>query len=136
MLTKYGRIENKKYLYKDIKELTVIEINTIIVIGSEGMKSMSEIANTLGVTFGTPTVTIDRLTAKGYVERIRDEGDRRQVFIKLSSKGLEVYNSIVDLKNSITEKIFGVLTFDERQNFISILAKLNNKLDEVIKSHF
>ena len=136
MLTKYGRIENKKYLYKDIKELTVIEINTIIVIGSEGMKSMSEIANTLGVTFGTPTVTIDRLTAKGYVERIRDEGDRRQVFIKLSSKGLEVYNSIVDLKNSITEKIFGVLTFEERENFISILSKLNNKLDEVIKLHF
>lgn len=76
LYSKFNRIENKKHLYKGIKELTIIEINTIIVIGCNDIISMSMIAKTLGVSFGTPTVTIDRLISKGYVERIRDDEDR------------------------------------------------------------
>ncbi|MCX7711917.1 MAG: MarR family transcriptional regulator [Clostridia bacterium] len=131
LIEKYNKVENKKHLYKDLKELTLIEINTIIVIGCERMKSMSEIAASLGVTSGTPTVTIDRLILKGFVERIRDEGDRRQVFIKLSGKGMDVYQSVVELKNSITESIFGILDQEERKTLISILSKINNKVDEL-----
>ncbi len=133
LIEKYNRIQNKKHLYKDLKELTLIEINTIIVIGNRGRKSMSEIANALGVTSGTPTITVDRMIGKGFVERIRDEEDRRQVFIKLSPKGLEVYGSIVELKNMITEKVFGVLEEEERQVLISALSKLNNKVDELFE---
>jgi DNA-binding MarR family transcriptional regulator len=131
LFNKYNKMQNKKHLYKDMKELTLIEINTIIVIGQEKMKSMSEIANTLGVSFGTPTVTIDRLIGKGYVERIRDEEDRRQVFVKLSEKGISVYSSIVQLKNRVTETIFGILTQEERIALISIFSKLNNQFDEL-----
>lgn len=133
LIEKYNRIQNKKHLYKDLKELTLIEINTIIVIGNRGRKSMSEIANALGVTSGTPTITVDRMIGKGFVERIRDEEDRRQVFIKLSPKGLEVYGSIVELKNMITEKVFGVLEEEERQVLISALSKLNSKVDELFE---
>lgn len=131
LLEKFNKIENKKYLYKDIDELTVIEIDTIIVIGRDEMKSMSAIAKKLGVSFGTPTVTIDRLIDKGYVQRIRDLGDRRQVFIKLSQKGLEVYESIVNLKTRLAEKVFGILTPDERSSFINVLARLNQNFDEL-----
>ena len=131
LFEKYNKMENKKHLYRDIKELTLIEINTIMVIGSESMKSMSEIANKLGVSFGTPTVTIDRLINKGFVERIRDEGDRRQVFVKLSQTGVQVYDSVIELKRKVTEKIFGVLTVEERSTMITILSKLNSQFDEL-----
>lgn len=131
LIEKYSKLENKKHLYKDLKELTIGEINTIIVIGIE-MKTMSEIANKLGVSFGTPTITIDRLIKKEYVERIRDVGDdRRQVFIKLSAKGMEIYNSVVALKERVSEKIFGILTDSERQAAISILSKVNNQFNEL-----
>lgn len=95
------------------------------------MKSMSEIASALGVSSGTPTVTIDRLIVKGFVERIRDEGDRRQVFVKLSESGLKIYQAVVELKNNITERIFGILEQDERKSLIEILSKINNKVDEL-----
>ena len=85
MYEQYSRVENKKFFYKEIKDLTVIEINTILVIGmGDRVKKMSEIAHTLGVTYGTPTVTVDRLIKKGLVERARDDKDRRQVFVSLS----------------------------------------------------
>lgn len=135
LFDKYNKMENKKYLYKDLKELTIIEINTILVIGyNEEVKSMSQIAKALGVSFGTPTVTIDRLISKGYVERIRDEEDRRQVFVDLSSKGREVYDTIVRLKDEITRRVFGILDEKERDALISILSKVNNKFDEVVSS--
>lgn len=134
LIAKFNKAQNKKHLYKGMEDLTVIEIDTIIVIGREGMKSMSYIAKKLGVSFGTPTVTIDRLIEKGYVKRIRDEEDRRQVFIKLSDKGTEVYDSIIRLKNGLTERIFGILREDERTRLIDILSRLNNKFDEVFLS--
>lgn len=134
MFDKFSRYESKKHLYKDIKELTVIEINTLLVVGIEEMKSMSVIAKELGVTYGTPTVTIDRLIEKGFVTRIRDGEDRRQVFIKLSDTGEKLYKSIVELKNKVTEKIFGILTHEERSTLVKALSKLNNNFDKLIET--
>jgi DNA-binding MarR family transcriptional regulator len=131
---KLNRVESKKHLYKGIKELTLIEINTILVIGSEEMKSMSAIAKELGVTFGTPTVTIDRLIEKGFVTRERDEEDRRQVFIKLSQTGEKVYKSIIELKIKVTQEIFGILTQEERSSLVEILSKLNSSFDDLFTS--
>lgn len=132
LFDKYYKLESKKYLSKSLEDLTVIEINTILVIGhgSEN-KKMSEIANTLGVTFGTPTVTIDRLIKKGYVIRQRDEEDRRQVFISLSETGVDVFKSIVELRNKIAEKIFCILNPEERRALIDILSNLNSHFDKV-----
>lgn len=134
LLHKFTRMENKKNLYKDLTDLTLIEIDTIAVIGAEGKRSMSELANKLGVSFGTPTVTIDRLIGKGYVERIRDEEDRRQVFVRLSQKGEQVCNAILFLKSKVTERVFGILTPAEREGTIKVLSKLNHEFDALFKS--
>ncbi|MDF2987346.1 MAG: transcriptional regulator [Eubacterium sp.] len=132
LFDKYYKLESKKFFSKSLEDLTVIEINTILVIGhgSEN-KKMSEIANTLGVTFGTPTVTIDRLIKKGYVVRQRDEEDRRQVFISLSESGVSVFESIVQLRNKLAEKIFGILDIEERKSLIKILSTLNSHFDDI-----
>lgn len=131
LIGRFNKMENKKHLYKGMEELTLIEINTILVIGLGEMKSMSSIANSLGVTFGTPTVTIDRLIVKGYVERIRDVEDRRQVFVKLSENGERVYTSIIQLKKRVAERIFGILSPEERKGLINVLSKLNHGFDEL-----
>ncbi len=132
LFDKYYKLESKKFFSKSLEDLTVIEINTILVIGhgSEN-KKMSEIANTLGVTFGTPTVTIDRLIRKGYVIRQRDEEDRRQVFISLSETGVSVFEAIVQLRNKLAEKIFGILDIEERKSLIKILSTLNSHFDDI-----
>lgn len=131
LYSKILKLENKKYLYKDLEDLTVIEINTILVIGPDDKKSMSEIANKLGVTSGTPTVTIDRLINKGYVERIRDLEDRRQVFVKLSSKGIKIFEEVVELKTRVGHKVFGVLSDSEIETLIEAMSKINNMFEDL-----
>ncbi|MHB8063992.1 MAG: MarR family winged helix-turn-helix transcriptional regulator [Ruminiclostridium sp.] len=132
LIEKYNRIESKKYFSEDLVDLTVIEIKTLLVIGhGNENKKMSDIANILGVTFGTPTVTMDRLIKKGYVIRTRDDSDRRQVFISLSDKGQEVFASIVVLRNVLAEKVFGVLSIEERNALIKLLSTLNSHFDDI-----
>lgn len=136
LLDKYNRLESKKLFYKELlEELTMIEINTILVIGKDGnRKKMSDIANKLGVTTGTPTVTVDRLIKKGYVVRDRDEEDRRQVIVILSEKGLGAYNEIVALKNNIMERLFSVMDDEQLKALIGILEVLNSNFDDVFAS--
>lgn len=131
LIDKISRLENKKNLYKDLVDLTLNEINTIIVISNKGKKSMSEIAATLGVTSGTPTVTIDRLISKGYVLRTRDDDDRRQVFVILSDKGTVVLNMVLELKNRVSMKVFGILSDSERRVMIEALSKVNKKFESL-----
>jgi DNA-binding MarR family transcriptional regulator len=130
---RYNRLESKRVYYKDLlEELTMIEMNTIVVIGRDGnRKKMSEIANLLGVSAGTPTVTVDRLIKKGFVVRDRDEEDRRQVIVKLSEKGLASFKEIVILKNTLMERLFNVIEPDQLKALVSMLHVLNEKFDEV-----
>lgn len=132
LFDKYNKLESKKFFSTTLDDLTVIEINTILVIGQDQDKKMSEIANTLGVTFGTPTVTVDRLLKKGYVVRRRDEEDRRQVFISLSEKGKTVFDAIINIRNIIAEKIYGILSSEERKALINVLTTLNSNFDDII----
>ena len=130
---RYNRLEHKGVYYKDLlEELTMIEINTIVVIGRDGnRKKMSDIANSLGVSAGTPTVTVDRLIKKGFVVRDRDEEDRRQVIVKLSDKGMTSFYEIVKLKNALMDRLFNVMNPEQLKSLIDMLEVLNEKFDEV-----
>ena len=132
---KISRIESKKHLFRDCTDLTLIEIDTLLATGYSGRKSMSQIAGELGVTLGTPTVTIDRLVKKGYVERIRDLEDRRQVFIRLSEKGRSTLGRILQMKERVTERVFSILSDEERICMIGAMSKINLCLDDIMREN-
>lgn len=136
LLDKYNRLDSKRFFYRDLlEELTMIEINTIVVIGRNGnRKKMSDVANSLGVSTGTPTVTVDRLIKKGYCLRDKDPEDRRQVIVMLSDKGMEAYKHVVELKALIVERLFSLMNDEQLKALISILDVLNNNFDDLFDS--
>lgn len=68
-------------------DLSLAEMHALDAIGPYEARTMSETAAILGITTGTLTVAIDRLVRKGFVERNRDEKDRRIVRISLTRQG-------------------------------------------------
>ena len=86
-------IEEKAIKSTGIDNLSITEIHTIDAIGTEGNKTMGEIANNLRITVGTLTTAINRLIKKGYVERKRIEEDRRVVIVNLTESGQKVFDS-------------------------------------------
>ena len=85
-------IEEKALRSTEFTDLSITEIHTIDAIGTEGNRTMGEIAHDLRITVGTLTTAINRLIKKGYVERKRIEEDRRVVIVSLTEKGKNVFD--------------------------------------------
>ena len=66
--------------------LSVTEIHTLVAIGEE-QRHMTAVAEALGITISTLTVAVNKLLQKGYVEKQRNEEDRRIVDVRLSPRG-------------------------------------------------
>ena len=70
--------------------LTPVQMRVLKILEGEGHSTPKEIAAQLRVAQATITALIDRLAAKGMVERQRAERDRRQMNIFITAIGREV----------------------------------------------
>ena len=58
--------------------------------GKNKPKTISEIAEDLGITLPSVTVAINKLVKKGYVEKLRGEEDARIVYVTLTKQGKKI----------------------------------------------
>jgi DNA-binding MarR family transcriptional regulator len=77
-----------------------------------------------------PDVTrlLDRMEAKGLVERARDRGDRRMVQVTISEKGLDLLKQIDPEIVSWIEGCFGTLEPEELKTLSRLLEKARASL--------
>ncbi len=69
-------------------------VQVLTMLGENGVMTVSEISQRLGIAKPNITPLVDRLIADGYVERRRDETDRRVVKVVLLPEGEEQLASI------------------------------------------
>ena len=66
----------------------------------DGPKTAGALATATGLRPAATTALIDRLEAKGLVERVRDESDRRRVLVRMTEEGMRstyaMYAPLVD----------------------------------------
>jgi DNA-binding MarR family transcriptional regulator len=63
--------------------LGATEEKTLLILSGFGRLTAGEIAQHTGLTTASVTSLIDRLETKGFVRRVRDDEDRRRVFVEL-----------------------------------------------------
>lgn len=118
-------IESEKLKEKGIK-LSMSEIHVLEAVTKVEEPTMTNIANKLGITVGSLTVSVNTLYQKGYLSRERDSEDRRKVMIGLLEKAeaaLEIHN---DFHNDMINSIFNDLKIEEDELLISSLKKLSS----------
>ncbi|NUR69654.1 MAG: MarR family transcriptional regulator [Hamadaea sp.] len=76
------------------------------------------------VTSGAMTNRIDRLEARGLVERRSDPGDRRTVLIRLTSEGRKTVDTILGGHMANEERMLAALGPAERAELEAMLRKL------------
>ena len=106
-------------------DLTVSEAHAIEVLGQFGQMNMKKLAQCLGVTTGTTTVTVDRLEKKDYARRGAVKEDRRVHLITLTEKGQQAFAEHHQYHYNLTEQIVSVLSDEENEQFLKILKKIN-----------
>lgn len=109
-----------------LNDLSVTEIHTINAIGMYVPRTMSEVACDLGITVGTLTTAINNLVKKGYVQRKRDEEDRRVVKITLTRSGKLAYRVHEQFHSDMIKATVEGLSEGEEKLLAAALTKLND----------
>lgn len=79
-------IEETSLRTSQFNDVSLKEMHTIEIIGKNSNVTPSDIARELMLTLGTITTSLNKLEAKGYIERRRSKLDRRVVHLTLTKK--------------------------------------------------
>lgn len=111
--------------------MTITQASVMMMLLHEGRKTMTEVAQALGVSRGAATQLLESLTGQGLIRRYQDESDRRVVYVELSKKG---HDRIHDMKKNGTahiSELFKVLSDEELAYVEKLTTKLANQAKEI-----
>jgi DNA-binding MarR family transcriptional regulator len=104
--------------------LTGSQFIVLMRIFRRGRMSVSEVAGDMRVSLSAITALVDRLHRAGFVERRRDEDDRRVVWLELTPKGEEAVRSCLVVRRRVMEKYLGQLPEEDVEQLVRIYEKL------------
>jgi DNA-binding MarR family transcriptional regulator len=90
----------------------------------------SELAEVFDVHKSAITAIIQRLWEKGFIQRTRDEKDRRVVYLTLTDEGKELYIKAEERIHNLVESLITKFDQSEIQQFIETFEKLNQVLKD------
>ncbi|MDR7314751.1 MarR family transcriptional regulator [Brevibacillus nitrificans] len=110
--------------------LTVPQLVVIRQISIEP-KTIGQISKAVDLSYSTVSGIIDRLEREQLVERVRDENDRRVVWIRKTEKITELFEKVDLLSGEIYKQHFNSFSEEELNNIINSLEALVTKLEEI-----
>ena len=116
-------------LIKD--ELSVNQYGVLKVLSENGDAPMSRLAESLRVTAPAITTMVDKLEENNYVERLRDDNDRRIVQVALTKKGMEVIKRVRESRKKFLSFILSKMTLNEKSQW----AELYERIGGIIRDH-
>ncbi len=114
------RILFSRYTVDEITDTQFIVLRSL----RKGPCNTSYLAKVLGVTLSAVTALINRLYKMGLVTRERQERDRRQVWISITPKGVEVLQAVEDKRYLLLALYFSRLPEDERTELLEMLRRV------------
>lgn len=108
--------------------LTAVQIRVLQIVNETGQSTPKAISQRMGVSQATMTALIDRLSAKGMVERQRSETDRRQTNLLITEKGRAAVQSDPDPLQQRFVKRFEALEDWEQALTVAVLERVASML--------
>ena len=97
------------------------------VLLHKGPMAVNAIGSTIRLTSGSISTAIDRLEAKGLVERRDDPGDRRSHVVHLTPEGRKLITCAFAAHAAAMEEAASGLSLKERAQAIALLKKLGKR---------
>lgn len=122
------RLEEESIKNTSVGDLSITEVHTLAAVGTGRPKTMTHVANILGIKVSTLTTGIGKLVKKGYVERLRDEKDRRIVKIRLTEKGAVAVREHEDFHESMVKEAIAQIPEESIGQFVQSVENINDFL--------
>lgn len=123
----YEKLSSWEHAVVKGSELTPGQMHAIEIIGHEKSLRMKELAEKMGVTTGTLTVTVDKLERMGLLERRPHESDRRSYRVVLTEEGQKHFASHHQYHIKLTEEIAAALSVEELETLGRVLEKVTKQ---------
>jgi DNA-binding MarR family transcriptional regulator len=119
----------ERFVYADATtgpsaELSRQELITLRLLGFRGRRTMRRLAEEAGVAAATMTGIVDRLVARGLVDRQRRSDDRRVVEVVLTDRGREAFEDSVQLHMRLARQLLMALDEGEQDAVLATLRKI------------
>lgn len=107
-------------------KLTVAQFGVLEALYHLGDLKINDIIEKTLSTSGNMTVVIKNLEKEHLIERYRDSSDSRICMIRLANTGKDLIRKVFPEHLLELDRVFMNLDFEERQELIHLLKKLNN----------
>ncbi|WP_433943529.1 MarR family winged helix-turn-helix transcriptional regulator [Paenibacillus sp. SN-8-1] len=111
-------------------EMTVDQYQIMYHIKTQQECTSTELADAFCVGKSSITAIITRLVDRGLVERTRDEGDRRLVYLSLTDLGHEISGKADEKVQEVVSRYLTHFNQEEIESFITIFEKLASLFEE------
>lgn len=108
--------------YLDKINLTYTQYVAMMVLWEEREATLKHIGDRLVLDSGTLTPLFKKLEDKGFVYRLKDENDDRNLIIRITEKGLALRDKAINIPKCISKNV--ELTQEEAYNLYVTLNKL------------
>jgi len=124
LLELYDKINSWEHSVVKGSGLSPAQMHAIEVIGHRQDMRMKELAERLGITTGTLTVTVDKLEKKGLVLRKPHQHDRRSWLISLTESGRRIFSQHDRFHLDFTKDISADLNGEEVETLSTLLSRV------------
>ncbi len=111
-------------------DITPAQFEALVMAEDMPRLTIGDLGSTLGLAYSTVTDLIDRLERQGYVERIRDESDKRIVRVRVMDKGQILIEKVLLARRLYLAKILAVMSDEKRSAFVDMLSVLGQQLHD------
>jgi MarR family multiple antibiotic resistance transcriptional regulator len=119
-------------------DITSSQTKILMMIGCGGYTMASTIAKRLGSNAGGVVRSLDKLEAKGWIERVRSAEDRREVHLLVTEAGQKMIDRVpLYMNDSLNESLSGFSKeeFETLKRLLTRLAENNmRQIDELEKT--
>ena len=100
----------------------------IDIIWDHGTATPGQIAEHLGVQPPTITKTLGRMQDQGFVRKVDQDGDGRQVHVALTEKGEETLEAMHKARKKAEKRALKGIKKKERKSLVKLLEKMSANL--------
>jgi len=126
---------NRDLAIREIIDLEPRELRVIINIGSYMPISGAEIAYQARLDSYTVSRAVKKLKSLEMIESQMVDSNKKVKYLVLTEKGRDVYHKLCNVIDARTQMLESGLSDDEKHLLMNLLAKLEDKAEEMLTSH-
>ena len=117
------------------RSVTQTQFVVLVAVHSIGRCPMGILAKNMHVSLPTMSGIVDRLVKAGYIDRVEDKEDRRQVVIELTHKGEKMIEQFQSVVAHRWQEVLKSLEPSDIDAFYQVVTKLRNSLQHQNKKN-